>query len=128
MVKGRVVSLQDDEILNKLLSKEISSEEFEVYEVNNGREGLVVIREDSKPVLVILDPLVAEVDGFTVLEELKSSEKTKDIPVIIISILSGEEDIKRGLALGAEEYIVKSQHSMFEILERVRYHLGNKKQ
>jgi DNA-binding response OmpR family regulator len=117
-----VVSIQGDEILNKLLVKEINSEDFEVFEMDNGREGLAAIY-DQKPVLVILDLLLSEVDGITVLEELKGSEATKDIPVIVISILSSEGDINKCLALGVKEYIVKSQHSMTEIVEKVKGHL-----
>lgn len=125
MPKNKVVSVQDDEVLNRVLLREINNEKFEVYEVDNGREGLVMIR-DHKPVLVILDPLVPEIDGFTMLQELRGDDETKDIPVIVISILAGEGDIKKFLDLGVEEYIVKSQTPMFEIIQKVKYHLDNK--
>ncbi len=125
MSKGKVISIQGDEILNKLLVSEISNEDIEVFEVDNGRDGLLAIR-DQKPVLVILDILVTGLDGLSLLRELKSSDDTKGIPVIVVSILSGEEDIQKCIDLGAEEYIVKSQHSMLDIVGRVKYHLSSK--
>jgi DNA-binding response OmpR family regulator len=103
MTKNKLISVQDDELLNKVLSREIGNDELEVCEVYSGKEGLAMICEQD-PILVILDPLVPEMDGFTILQELKSNDKTKDIPVIVITILAGEEDMKKFMDLGVKEY------------------------
>ena len=59
-------------------------------------------------------------NGFDVLETLKKSTETKGIPVIVLTMLGSDEDIKKGIRLGANDYIVKSQHAVAEITERVK--------
>ena len=64
--------------------------------------------------------------GFDVLKDLKASPTTRDIPVIIITMLGSDEDIKKGLQLGAEDYIVKSQHAVGEMVEKIQKFLQEK--
>ncbi|KKQ57153.1 MAG: Adenylate/guanylate cyclase [Parcubacteria group bacterium GW2011_GWA2_38_13] len=79
----------------------------------------------EKPNIVLLDILLPsknkEIDkeGFKFLEQLKKDPKTKDIPVVILTNLDTGEDMKRGMDLGAEDYIIKAGHSPQVVLKRV---------
>ena len=70
--------------------------------------------------LVLLDLLMPKKDGFSVLEDVKKDPKLKDLPIIILSNLGGDEYIKKALALGAKHYFIKTQHPMSEIVEKAK--------
>jgi CheY-like chemotaxis protein len=84
----------------------ILTPEYTVYEAESG---LIAIKEAEKytPDIILLDILMPEMDGFDVIEELKASEKTKDIPVIFITALKESSDEEKGLLFGAADYIGK---------------------
>jgi DNA-binding response OmpR family regulator len=79
------------------------------YEVKVAQDGVAAMEEvfASRPDLILLDLVIPKMDGFMVLEGLKKEEKTRNIPVIVISAKAAEEDIKRARELGASEYMVK---------------------
>jgi DNA-binding response OmpR family regulator len=72
-----------------------------------------------KPDAVVLDLLLPKKNGFEVLEILKSDQELKIIPVVVVSNLGEDSDIKRALSLGAADYYVKSEHPLNEIVEKV---------
>lgn len=117
--KQKIVLIEDDEVLAEVLYSELAEAGFEVSPAFDGKEGLKQVRE-KKPDLVLLDLILPEMHGFEVLEELKKSPDTEKIPVIILSLLGEDEDIKKGLKLGADDYIVKSSHAIAEIVEKVK--------
>lgn len=119
MTKQKIVLVEDDETLAEVLYAELTEAGFEVVPAFDGKEGLKQVRE-KKPDLVLLDIILPEMNGFDVLEELKKSPDTQEIPVIILSLLGEDEDIKKGLKLGASDYIVKSSHAIAEIVEKVK--------
>jgi len=92
---------------------------FSVARAFDGEEGLKLIKS-KKPDLVLLDIILPKKNGFEVLEELKKSPETQDIPVIVLTMIGKDEDIKKGLRLGANDYIVKSQHAIAEIIEKIK--------
>lgn len=119
MPKQKIVLIEDDETLAEVLYSEFTEAGFEVVPAFDGNEGLRQVKE-KKPDLVLLDLILPEKNGFEVLEELKKSPDTSEIPVIILSLLGEDEDIKKGLKLGADDYIVKSSHAIAEIVEKVK--------
>lgn len=119
MPKQKIVLVEDDETLAEVLYSELAEAGFEVFPAFDGIEGLKQIRE-KKPDLVLLDLILPGKHGFEVLEEVKKSPDTEKIPVIILSLLGEDEDIKKGLRLGANDYIVKSSHAIAEIVEKVK--------
>lgn len=119
MPKQKIVLVEDDETLAEVLLSELTEAGFDVTPAFDGNEGLKQARE-KKPNLVLLDIILPEKSGFEVLEELKKSPDTAKIPVIILSLLGEDEDIKKGLKLGADDYIVKSSHAIAEIVEKVK--------
>lgn len=78
-------------------------------EVRVAEDGLAAMEEvfSFEPDIILLDLLVPKLDGFMILESLKKEEKTRAIPVVVISAKASEEDIKRAKELGAKEYLVK---------------------
>ena len=119
MNKPSVVIVEDDEVLLKVLLDELNDAGIDVSSALDGEEGLKKIQE-KRPDLVLLDLLLPKKSGFEVLEDMKQATETRGIPVMILSMLGQDEDIKRGLGLGANDYIVKSQHAVGEVVEKVK--------
>lgn len=118
MAKLKIVLIEDDEILAKVVYEELCDADFDVFQAFDGEEGLKLVRSE-KPDLVLLDLILPKKYGFDVLEELKKSPVTRNIPVIVLTMLGRDDDIKKGLRLGANDYIVKSQHAVGEIVDKV---------
>lgn len=119
MNKTKIVLIEDDEIIAKVLREELTEMGFEIDLEENGEAGLAAVGKEM-PALVLLDLVLPKKSGFEVLSELKKSPETQNIPVIILTALSADDDIKKGLSLGANDYIVKSQHAVAEIVEKVK--------
>ena len=121
----KIVIVEDEEILIKVLKEKFEKEGFKVSLAADGVEALSVIKK-AKPDLVLLDLVLPKKDGFEVLEEMKASGDLKMIPVIVLSNLGQDEEIKRALNLGAKDYLVKTQHPINEVVEKVRDYLMSK--
>lgn len=119
MEKTKIVLVEDDEALAKVLYTELSKAGFDTSQAFDGEAGLDLVKS-KHPDLVLLDLVLPKKHGFEVLEELKKSPDTRAIPVIILTLLGEDDDIKKGLRLGADDYIVKSDHPIGEIIEKVR--------
>jgi len=113
-----ILIVEDDNFLRELLSKKISSESFDVLEAETGEIGVKII-DESPPDLVLLDLMLPGMDGFEVLRRAKSNSKTAKIPIIILSNLGNEKDIDRGYKLGADGYLIKSNFSPAEIINKI---------
>jgi len=123
--KQKILIIEDDPFMRKLYRNKLVLAGFAVDEAISGEEGLNKIRA-AKPDLVLLDIVLPRKSGFDVLVEIKGSERTKDIPVVILSVLGQIQDIKRGLSLGANDYLVKSEITISEMVVKVRESLKNK--
>lgn len=119
MGKQKIIIIEDDEILSKVLCTELTDAGFEVLPAFDGESGLKLVKSE-KPDLVLLDLILPKRHGLEVLEEIKKSPDTKSIPVIVLTLLGEDEAIKKGLRLGADDYLVKSSHALAEIVEKVK--------
>ncbi len=115
----KIILIEDDEILSKVLAEELRDVGFEVATAFDGEKGLELTRS-AHPDLVLLDLIMPKQNGFEVLKTLKKSPETKDIPVIILTVINADEDIMKGLQLGAQDFIIKSQHAVVEIVEKIK--------
>lgn len=111
--------IEDDIFLRKIYREKFLRSDFDFLEATNGEEGLNKIITEN-PDLVLLDLMLPRKNGFDVLTEMKRNEATKNIPVVILSNLGQESDIKRGLALGANDYLVKTDVSLSEVVEKAK--------
>lgn len=127
MSAKKIVLIEDDEILSRVLFTEFSDAGFKVLQAFDGAAGLELVRSE-RPGLVLLDQILPKKAGFEVLEELKKSPDTRSIPVIMLTLLGEDEDIKKGLRLGADDYLVKSDHTITEIVQRVKNFFAKEKQ
>lgn len=100
------VLIVDDENMNIMALTHILSRDHIVYAAKTGENGIIAA-EKHLPDLILLDIIMPEMDGYAVITALKSSEKTQGIPVIFISGLSEPDEEKKGLSLGAADYIIK---------------------
>lgn len=119
---NRVLIVEDEEFLVRTLEDNLISEGFEVDSAMDGETALEKI-EKNKPNLILLDLLLPKKDGFYVLNQVKQNLEWKLIPVIVLSNLGGDTEIKQALELGADDYFVKSQHPIQEVVEKVKKYL-----
>ncbi len=110
---------EDEEILLDVLKDRFEDEGWEVSTASNGEEVMQVLARDSFN-LVLLDLLMTKKNGFSVLEDVKKDPALKDLPIIVLSNLGGDEDVKKALALGAKDYFIKTQHPMSEIVDKAK--------
>jgi two-component system phosphate regulon response regulator PhoB len=117
--KGIILLVEDDALLLEVLKLQIESEGFQVKTAVNGLDVLELARK-FVPNLILLDLIIPGIDGFAVLKELKADEKLVKIPVIVLSNLDKESDIKSTIALGAVEHIVKADVKVEYILKVIK--------
>ena len=114
----RILVADDDLIVQQFVSSILVQNRYEVLTASDGRQALDSIYK-LKPDLVILDLIMPYRDGYEVLRLLREKEETRNIPVIILSAKSREEDIIRGLEAGAEDFVIKPFNAL-ELVARAR--------
>lgn len=124
MSEGRILVIDDDPLILKLLQTTIERAGFEVLTASDGQEGIEAIRGEH-PDLVISDVMMPRVDGFELVRLLRSDRLVANTPLIILSAKGEEEDRVKGLELGADDYITKP-FSPRELVARVKALLRRK--
>lgn len=122
----KVVIVEDDDHISKVYEIKFAKEGIKAIVARDGEEGVAVILAE-KPDMIILDLMVPKKDGFAVLEEIKKSPDIVNTPVIVLSNLGQKVDQERALALGANEYLVKVNQPIQEIIDKVKNYLGIQK-
>lgn len=118
--QGAVILLvEDDPFLWSLIQSKLVKEGFAVTVAKDGQSCLDQVKK-IHPRLILLDIILPDLNGFTVLEKLKADKETDDIPVIILSNLGQQEDISKGVALGAKDYLIKAHHAPQEIVDKIK--------
>ena len=121
----KILLIEDDKDQIFLYQTKFELEGFEFLAAENGPKGLEMA-EKEKPALILIDLLMANMDGIEVLEKLKSNPQTKDIPAAIVTNLDKPEMAKKAFALGALDFIVKSSIPLREMISRIRNILEKK--
>ena len=121
--KKKILLVEDDEALSGVYKSRLEIEGFETRDVNNGEEALSVALE-FKPDLILLDAMMPKVSGFDVLDILRNTPETTNVRIIMLTALSQPKDKERAESLGVDDYMVKSQVVIGDVIERVKYHLG----
>lgn len=121
--KKKILLVEDDTALASVYRSRLELEGFEVEHVNNGELALSKVIE-YKPDLVVLDAMMPKVNGFDVLDILRNTPETTNVRVIMLTALSQPKDKERAEQLGADDYLVKSQVVIGDVVERIRHHLG----
>jgi two-component system, OmpR family, phosphate regulon response regulator PhoB len=114
----RILLAEDDRFLQKAAGAKLRQEGFTVLTAADGEEALRVARTEA-PDLVLLDLIMPKLQGFEVLRRLKEDAATVHIPIIVLSNLGQESDVKRATQLGATDYLIKANLSLAELARRV---------
>lgn len=115
----KILIVEDEEALSRVLEERFKSEGFETEVAHDGEEA-VEIAKKSLPNVIILDLILPKKMGFDVLKEIKKIPELEKVPVIVVSNLGEDESIKEAIRLGANDYFVKSQHPIEEIIDKVK--------
>jgi len=122
---AKVLLVEDDLFLRDICQKKLIKEGFNVDMAVNGEEAVKKV-DEFKPEIVLLDIILPAMDGFEVLKRIRShnDEAIKTMPVIMLTNLGQEEDVKKALELGASDYLVKAHFTTEEIAEKIKSQLG----
>ena len=116
---AKILVVEDETFLVKIYAVKLKKEGFEVSIANDGEEA-VKMAALVKPDLILLDLILPKMNGFEALEKIRSNPDNKKTPVIVLSNLGQEEDIKRAESLGADDYLVKANFSIQDIVSKIR--------
>jgi cyclic di-GMP phosphodiesterase len=120
--KKAAVLVVDDTPSNLSLIAGLLKDRYTVRVANDGEKGLKLARSENPPDLILLDVMMPEMSGYEVCTQLKSDPATRDIPIIFLTALAEAEDERKGLELGAVDYIAKPVSPPI-LLARVKTHL-----
>lgn len=117
----KVLLVEDDSFLREICSKKLVKEGFTVFEAIDGEQVVQEI-ESIEPDIVLLDIILPAIDGFGVLKNIRehTNGKINQIPVIMLSNLGQEDDIKKAMEMGANNYLVKAHFTTDEIVEKIK--------
>jgi len=119
----KILLVEDDDSLASVYLTRLQAEGFDTKRVPNGEDALATAIE-YKPDLIILDVMMPKVSGFDVLDILRNTPETNNIKVIMLTALSQESDRQKAESLGVDEYLVKSQVVIADVVARIKHHLG----
>lgn len=126
MPKGSHILLaDDDENLVEMYGERLKLSGYKVTIARNGEDALREVEKD-KPDIILLDVMMPKLDGYGTLSALKSDPKTKDIPVVMLSALIQDLNMKKASELGADEYLVKSEIMPGQVVAQIEKFLTKK--
>ncbi len=115
----KILLVEDDDALASVYTTRLDAEGFSIKRVPNGEEALAATLE-FRPDLILLDVMMPKVSGFDVLDILRNTPETANVKVIMLTALSQESDKQRALDLGVDDYLVKSQVVIADVVDRIR--------
>ena len=123
--KKKILLVEDDIALSAVYRSRLDIEGFDVREANNGEDALSATVE-YRPDLILLDVMMPKISGFDVLDILRNTPETANVRIIMLTALSQPKDKERAESLGVDDYLVKSQVVIGDVVARVKHHLGVK--
>lgn len=119
----KILLVEDDDNLANVYLTRLQAEGFDVRRVPNGEDALAAAIE-YRPDLTLLDVMMPQVNGFDVLDIIRNTPETANLKVIMLTALSQDSDKQRAQSLGADDYLVKSQVVIADVVDRIKHHLG----
>jgi DNA-binding response OmpR family regulator len=123
--KARILLVEDDLALASAYKVRMEAEGFDVRHCPNGEDALQEAL-DYHPELILLDIMMPRISGYDVLDILRHTPATAHTKIVILTALSQPSDQQRAKELGADEFLVKSQAVIADVMKRIRFHLGIK--
>lgn len=118
----KILLVEDDSALANVYKTRLEMEGFDVHHVDNGEDALTKAVE-YRPDLIVLDVMMPKINGFDVLDLLRTNPETMNMRVIMLTALSQAKDKERAEKLGADDYLVKSQVVINDVVARIKHHL-----
>lgn len=122
MDKKKILLVEDDKMISNMYQTKLKQEGYEIVTAEDGSAALDMAVQE-KPDIILLDVILPQLDGFSVLVELKNNAKLKSIPVIMLTNLGTTEDKEKAKQLGATDYVVKASLTPAEICDIVKKYL-----
>ena len=122
-ISHKILLVEDDLGLATVYKQRLEAEGFSVKHVPNGEDALSSAIE-FKPELIVLDVMMPKISGFDVLDILRNTPETTNIKIVMLTALSQPKDKEKATQLGADDYMVKSQVVIADVVERIKHHLG----
>lgn len=123
MDKKKILLIEDDTFISQMYDMKFKQTNYDFLLAKDGKEGMQMIR-DIKPDIILLDIVLPEMDGFAILEEIKKDPEISSIPVLLLTNLGQQENIQKGILLGAKDYIIKAHSTPQEVVEKVQSYLN----
>ncbi|HSX06066.1 MAG TPA: response regulator [Candidatus Saccharimonadales bacterium] len=120
---ARILWVEDDAGIASLYIVRMEMEGFQVDHYEDGEKALHAL-EEFTPDLILLDLMLPGASGFDILDKLRSKPQTANTKVVVLSALGRPEEIERAMKLGSNEFVVKSQISLDELMQKLRGHMG----
>ena len=112
---------EDDPLMSRMYERAFTAGGFAMTMAFDGEAAITSLKAmDPKPIIAVLDVMMPKKSGFDVLRAMKEDASLKSVPVILLTNLAGQQDAEKGLELGAVAYLVKSQYSPKEIVDKVK--------
>jgi len=121
----KILIVDDDKFLLDMYSFKFNEKGFEVVQAFGSVDAINKLKGGVAPDIILLDVVMPAVDGFEVLSEVKEKKLVPGVKVIMLTNLGQKDDTERGMALGADDYIVKAHFTPTEVVDRVKSILGN---
>ncbi len=121
--KAKILLVEDDDTLAEIYRQRLQLEGFNTRRSKDGEEALKDAIEFN-PDLILLDVMMPRMNGFDVLDILRNTEQTKNMRIIMLTALSQPKDAERAKELGADDFLVKSQVVISDVVDRIKHHLG----
>jgi len=118
----KILLIEDEKILAEMYREKLSKEGFNVVLSLDAEEGFVAAKKE-KPDLVVLDILLPKGNGISFLEKLREDPETAAIPVVAFSNYDGVETKKKAFELGVEDYLIKTNYTPQELVEKIKSYL-----
>ena len=118
-IHATILLAEDDELISQMYTTKLTHDGFKVVVAKDGEESIAQAEKGGID-LILLDIIMPKVDGFVVLEKLKKDEKTKNIPVVMLTNLGQDEDIEKGKALGAYDYLIKANLTPQQVSDKIK--------
>lgn len=124
MPNKKILIVEDDSFLQGLVSRKLKASNFDVFIALTATEGYKVLEGGVVPDLILLDLLLPNIDGYEFLAKIRENPMLKSVPVIVFSNLSEEKDILKAKNLGITDFMIKSNFTLDELLEKIKSVLG----
>jgi CheY-like chemotaxis protein len=124
-MRNKILLVEDSKLIQQMYRNKLILEEFTVVTADNGMEAIKLLSQE-KPDLILLDLMMPVMDGYKVLQVVKTDPKLSGIPVLVFSAKGQAEEVERALNLGAAGYFVKATSKPEKVVDKIRLILSQK--